>query len=65
MSAGRPVRKREQGFSNDVSALNRLRTALKLDHSLDKNLVARAIGNLDGLIDTLIELDASKQKKSA
>ncbi len=61
MSAGRPVRKRVQGFSNDILALNRLRTALKIDHSLERNSVARAIGNIDSLIDLLAILDESKQ----
>ena len=65
MGAGRPVRKRAYGFSNDISALNRLRTALKIDHSLDRNTVAKGIKALDALVEVLVDLDASKERKTA
>lgn len=53
MAAGSPVRKRDNGFANDLGALTRLRTALKIDRKLDAQLVARAIRPLDELIDQL------------
>jgi hypothetical protein len=56
MSAGRPVRKRERGFANDIAALERLRTALRIDDKLDKQLVARAVASIDELSDRLVEL---------
>jgi hypothetical protein len=53
MAAGAPVRKRDNGFANDMGALSRLRTALKIDRKLDPNLVAKAIRPLDELIEQL------------
>jgi hypothetical protein len=66
MAAGAPVRKRDNGFANDMGALTRLRTALKIDRKLDPQLVARAIKPLDELIEQLGILHASVQdRKSA
>ncbi len=66
MSAGRPVRKRESGFANDIQALNRLRTALKIDSSLDSNTAALAVRDIDNLIERLAALHRSKEmRKSA
>jgi hypothetical protein len=56
MTAGAPVRKRENGFSSDMNALGRLRIALKIDSRLPPDLVARAIAPLDSLMEALGEL---------
>jgi hypothetical protein len=60
MTTGKPVKLRLHGFNNDIGALNRLRTSLKLDSKLDKNDVARAIVHLDHLIDALVVLHESR-----
>jgi len=65
MSAGRPVRKREQGFANDIAALNRLKTALKIDASLPDNEVALAIRDCDSLIERLADLHKKQERKAA
>lgn len=67
MSAGRPVRKRVTGFANDIHALNRLRTALKITPNLDKNAVALAIQDLDSLVDKLsaLHLEVEKHRQVA
>ena len=59
MASGAPVRKRDNGFANDMGALTRLRTALKIDRKLDPQLVAKAIRPLDELIEQLGILHAS------
>lgn len=56
MSAGRPVRKRDNGFTNDIAALTRLRIALKTDHRYPENEVAQAVRDIDALIDRLAGL---------
>jgi len=53
MPAGAPVRKRDNGFDADISALTRIRTALKIDNRLPPELVAKAIKPLDELVDAL------------
>lgn len=65
MSAGRPVRKRDSGFSNDIAALTRLRTALKIDRRYPDNTKTLAIRDIDALIDRLAELDQQAPKKLA
>jgi hypothetical protein len=67
MSAGRPVRKRVSGFANDIAALNRLRTALKITPGLDENEARLAIRDLDALVERLAVLHQSveNRKKSA
>lgn len=56
-SAGRPVRLRDKGHGNDINALNRLRTALRINRKLDREKAQRAIVAVDSLIDALAALD--------
>lgn len=65
MSAGRPVRKRDNGFSNDIAALTRLRVALKTDHRYPENEIALAVRDIDALIDRLSNLDKKAPSKIA
>lgn len=56
MSAGRPVRKRDRGFANDLAALGRLRTALRITDNLDPIERDLAIRDLDSVIERLSKL---------
>ena len=60
MSAGRPVRKRDNGFANDIAALSRLRVALKITPNLDAEEAHLAIRDLDSLIERLSKLHMEK-----
>lgn len=56
MSAGKPVRKRENGFANDIQYLNRLRTALTITPGIERNKMIEARRCIDELIDKLGDL---------
>lgn len=56
MTAGPPVRKRDNGFASDMAAIGRLRIALKIDSRLPLDLVATAIKPLDELSEALGKL---------
>jgi hypothetical protein len=60
MSAGRPVRKRDNGFANDIAALGRLRVALRITPDLDPEIATLAVRDLDSLIEKLSKLHMDK-----
>jgi hypothetical protein len=59
MGAGRPIKPRKDGFQSDVMSLARLRVALRMNGSLDKEKAAEAVKHLDGLSEILIQLTES------
>jgi hypothetical protein len=65
MSAGRPVRKRDRGFANDLAALGRLRTALRITDKLEPIERDLAIRDLDSLIERLSKLHLAIQMSAA
>lgn len=56
-----------KGFESDVTALSRIRTALKLDARLDRTKVALAVRTIDTLVDQLCDLttDIERARESA
>jgi hypothetical protein len=65
MSAGRPVRKRDRGFANDIAALGRLRTALRITGGLDATETNLAIRDLDSLIERLSKMHLEQSRQVA
>jgi hypothetical protein len=57
--AGGLVRKRDNGFESDIGMVSKLRTAIRIDTSLTRALVDKAVSSIDELTDALLTLHES------
>jgi hypothetical protein len=57
--AGGLVRKRDNGFESDIGMLSKLRTAIRIDTTLARANVDKAVGSIDELTDALLNLHES------